>query len=66
MKITVNGQSQKFEKERPLDEIIATFSKEYRHVIAELNGNIIKSPAWRETSVKEGDTIELVTIVGGG
>lgn len=36
------------------------------HVITEVNGEIIKAPLWKDTDLKAGDRIELVTFVGGG
>ena len=66
MKITVNGQEKDFEPSLSLENLIDKFSKNKKHVIAELNGNIVKSKEWLNTSIGEGDSIELVTFVGGG
>lgn len=66
MKITLNGQVREFPNTPNLQNIIGQFCKNKNPVIAELNGEIIKNPQWGETTVKEGDTIELVSFVGGG
>ncbi len=66
MKITINGQSKELNDRSSLHEIITQFSKDCSRVIAEVNGEIVKSPVWPSTTIKDGDTIELVTFVGGG
>ena len=35
-------------------------------VVVEVNGVIIPCTSWNNTKVKSGDTLEIVTIVGGG
>jgi thiamine biosynthesis protein ThiS len=66
MKITLNGQSKEFSKSITLKNIIEQFCKDTHHVIAEVNGTIVKSPQWAEEILNEGDTVELVNFVGGG
>ena len=66
MKLIINGTSKDFSSVKNLTEIVNSFCKESRHVIAELNGSIIPSDQWAKISLKDGDTLELVTFVGGG
>jgi len=66
MKITINGKEKEFESSLDLCKLINDLSKNPTRVIAELNGNIVKSPSWESTPLKDGDTLELVTFVGGG
>ncbi|MBU0469471.1 MAG: sulfur carrier protein ThiS [Candidatus Omnitrophica bacterium] len=66
MKMIINGQEKDFEPSLSLENLIDSLSQNKAHVIAELNGNIIKSSEWVRTTVAEGDKIELVTFVGGG
>jgi len=35
-------------------------------IIVELNGLIINSINWRKVKLKDGDNLEIVSIVGGG
>ena len=35
-------------------------------VVVEINGIIVPNTWWDDTKVKSGDTLEIVTIVGGG
>lgn len=66
MKITINGQIKELSSAASLKDVIAQFCKDSSRVITELNGNIVKCAQWPETQVKDGDTVELVTFVGGG
>ena len=66
MKITLNGKTRELTNALNLENVVGQFCKDKNPVIAELNGEIIKNPLWEETLIKEGDTIELVSFVGGG
>ena len=66
MKITINGKKKDLAAEITLERLISDLCKNNDHVIAELNGCIVKSDQWVETNVQDGDMIELVTFVGGG
>ena len=66
MILTVNGQQKKFDSSPDLNVLIHMISKNPEHVIAELNGVIIKKNMWGKTPLSDGDTVELVTFVGGG
>jgi sulfur carrier protein len=64
--ITINGTSQQITSAKNLSEIVGTFCKQSKHVITELNGTIVPSDHWAQTSLQDGDALELVTFVGGG
>jgi len=66
MNIIINGKSKKFNPTQHLSAIVHEFCKQPKHVITELNGAIVPSDKWAQTTLKEGDTLELVTFVGGG
>ena len=66
MNIIINGKTQELPSIQKLSDIVSSFSKNPKHVITELNGSIIPSDQWTNTSLKDGDTLELVTFVGGG
>jgi len=66
MNITLNGQDKELTHIQNLNEIINRFCKDSQHVIAEVNGEIVKNPQWHETAINDGDMIELVNFVGGG
>lgn len=66
MKIILNGQTRELDDVVHLHHIVEKFRKDTRPVIAEWNGQIIKSPQWPGIKIKDGDIIELVNFVGGG
>jgi sulfur carrier protein len=66
MKIKLNGQERQFPESQNLKAIVNQFCKDTRHIIAEVNGLIVKNPSWEETTIQEGDRVELVNFVGGG
>ena len=69
MKIRVNGE-EKFitnaDKGYSLSEILSQLGYKNNTVIVELNNLIINCESWREKIVKDGDKLEVVSIVGGG
>lgn len=66
MKIIVNGQEKEVAADFNLKQLIEHFRKDSRHVIAEVNGQIVKTPTWEDRQLFSGDRIELVNFVGGG
>ena len=66
MKIVLNGVEKDIGATENLNELITQNGKLATGVIAEVNGNIIKAPQWTETTIQEGDTVELIAFVGGG
>ena len=69
MKIKVNGEEKKIE----LDQENALLSTALHHmrykpntIVVELNNLIINSMKWEKVKIKDGDNLEIVSIVGGG
>jgi len=69
MKIRVNGEEKKIE----LDKEDALLSSALHHmgykpntIVVELNNLIINSTKWGKVKLKDGDNLEIVSIVGGG
>ncbi len=66
MRITLNGKHLETEGVSTLEELIIQHARDLRHVIAEVNGEVVKNPSWRQRLLKNNDVIELVNFVGGG
>ncbi len=66
MNITINGTQKQYSDPVLLQELVSQYCKNPKHVIAEVNGEIISSSNWAQRSIADGDTIELVGFVGGG
>ena len=69
MKLKINGEVktiEKFNEEVFLEVLLEHLSYKPQLVVVELNGEIINPKAWINTKIKDGDSLEVVTIVGGG
>ena len=69
MKIRVNGKEKEIvlENEKALLSSTIEFLGYKRNtVVVEVNDLIINSKKWENEIIKEGDRIEIVSIVGGG
>ena len=49
-----------------LESLINHLGYQPQLVVVELNGAIINPQDWINTKIKDGDSLEVVTIVGGG
>ena len=66
MRIIVNGKATEVAENSNLGEFITACTLEGKGIIAELNEKVIIRDLWVETVLKEGDCLELVSLVGGG
>lgn len=66
MHLTINGQNKNIDGASTVEALVAHFCSNSRAIITELNGTIIPKTDWQKTSLKDGDTVELVSFVGGG
>ena len=69
MKIKVNGLERKIELEQEdvlLSSALISMGYKPNTVVVELNNLIINSIKWEKVKLKEGDNLEIVSIVGGG
>ena len=69
MKIKVNGE-EKFinnsNKEFTLTETLIQLGYNSKTIIVELNNLIVNNESWQKNKIKDGDKLEIVSIVGGG
>ena len=69
MKIKVNGEEKRIEidlKDVLLSKVLNSMGYKTNTIVVELNNLIINSTKWEEVKLKEGDNLEIVSIVGGG
>lgn len=66
MLIKINGKTENIEKANNLSDLIRLKRLDANKVIVEYNGKIITKDNLEKISLKEKDTIELVSFVGGG
>jgi sulfur carrier protein len=66
IKIQVNGDWVTCSPNLNLPQLLTEIELNPRLVAVEYNGEILHRQYWDETTIKEGDQLEIVTIVGGG
>lgn len=66
--LTINGVEKRFPDGIPqtLAELLLRLDINHATVVAEINGNIIQKQMFAQTSLADGQSIELVRFVGGG
>ena len=69
MKIRVNGEEKKIELDQEnalLSTSLNLMGYKPNTIVVELNNLIINSTKWGKVKLKDGDNLEIVSIVGGG
>ncbi len=69
MRLRINGEVKTIDnsdEEFFLEGLIKHLGYQPQLVVVELNGIIINPNSWINTKIKDGDCLEVVTIVGGG
>ena len=69
MKIKVNGEEKTIELDQEnalLSTVLNLMGYKPNTIVVELNKLIINSIKWGKVKLKDGDNLEIVSIVGGG
>jgi sulfur carrier protein len=66
MKVTMNGKAMEVTESTKLYELIASSRVKPDAIIVVLNDVVVGKDRWTGTVLKEGDCMELVSLVGGG
>ena len=69
MQIKVNGKEKKIELDNEnalLSTALRLMGYKPNTIVVELNNLIINSLKWEKVRLKDGDNLEIVSIVGGG
>ena len=64
--LLVNGEPRRVPGPATLIDLLAHLGLDARTVVVELNREIVRRPQLGETSLTDGDAVELVHFVGGG
>jgi sulfur carrier protein len=64
--LQVNGETKTCDAALNVPKFLESLGLNPRLVALEYNGEILHRQFWEETEVKNGDRLEIVTIVGGG
>jgi len=65
MNLTVNGKPQESDAANVL-QLIQELGLNDQPVAVERNGQVVRWKTYEQTMLSEGDTLEIVTLVGGG
>lgn len=66
LQISVNGEQRHIAAPATLADLLQQLGLDARMVVVELNRQIVRRPVLETTTLREGDTVELVHFVGGG
>jgi thiamine biosynthesis protein ThiS len=66
MRVVVNGNEQTIEPGMTVAALIAQYEFQPKQVAVEINRDLVPRRAFDSTELKDGDEIEVVTLVGGG
>lgn len=64
--VTINGKAVELEKPTPLMAYLEQRGVNARTVAVEHNGEIIPRTSFTRVTLREGDKVEIVRMVGGG
>ena len=64
--ITLNGDRREFDGPLTVPALLAALAIDPRMIALELNRVVVKRAAFGETTVRDGDEVEIVAFVGGG
>ena len=66
MKLQINGEERTFDGQFTLSRLIESLGMKSDRVAIELNREIIPRDRWADTTLNDGDELEMVHFVGGG
>ena len=66
MQLTVNGKSREASDDATILAFLEANEIDPRIVAVERNGEIVKRDLWSTVRLTQGDTLEIVRMVGGG
>ncbi len=66
MRIVVNGEDKDVSDGASVSDVLASMSLDSSRVAVERNRQLVPRAEHGRTSVREGDVLEIVTLVGGG
>ena len=66
MQITLNGQPETLDSAATLGQLLSRLELEPIRVAVEINEDLVPRKRFAETAIRDGDRVEIVTLVGGG
>ena len=66
MQIKLNKKEKKLPENSSLDDLISLLKLNVQSIVIEVNLNIIKKENWKNFILKDSDSVEIITFMGGG
>ena len=66
MKVTVNGEAKEYPDGTTLSGLLRELGLEKNPIAVEVNRQVVPKDRHDVTALREGDRLEIVTLVGGG
>lgn len=66
MNITLNGKTQSITADLRVDQLIRDLGLEGKRLAVEINREIVSRSQYAQTSLRDGDNIEILHAIGGG
>jgi sulfur carrier protein len=64
--VVVNGRPREFEREMALPDLIQKLDIIHPRIAVAHNGEVLRQEEHPATIIRDGDTVEIVRMVGGG
>lgn len=64
--ITMNGEPREVPDGRTLEELLAELSVQPKGIAVELNEAVVPRSVHATTTLRDGDRVEVVSLIGGG
>lgn len=66
MKLHVNGEERELPAVRTVQDLIKAMGITGKAIAVEVNRKVVRKKDHESAELREGDTVEIVTLVGGG
>ena len=66
IQVSVNGAAQAFEPDTSVTALLERLQLAGKRIAVERNGEIVPRSRYAETTLEDGDRLEIVVAVGGG
>lgn len=66
MELTVNGKKERFDGVGTAAELVGALGIRRERVAVMVNGDVVRRADLESAALKDGDTVEIITMVGGG
>ena len=66
MNLIVNGEKYEHRGDGTVSVLLEELGAMPEHTAVTVNGDLVFAKQWKDFKLKDGDTVELLTFVGGG